>query len=136
MPSKPNRNSAPSTKLRRSVLVVDDDDQLAALLQRMVGRHVQRVDTARSAIHAYRALERRRYHVLVSDQRMAGGLGSALLTRAAKRWPKMRLVLMSGLVDADLVASCPAAHRVVDKSFPLSRAVEVILEEALYAASS
>ncbi len=130
MATKSTRSFAPSKKLPRDILLVDDEPAIARVMARALGRLVRRVDHARSALHAVRALESRRYHVLVSDQRMAGGLGSDLLNRSAERWPSMRLVLMSGWVDAELLALCPAANRIVDKSFPLDRIVEVILEEA------
>ncbi len=129
----PNNDATKKPPLRPSkivdVLLVDDEDAICRVLSRALRRKGLSVDSVSSALHAIRALEAATYRVVVSDQRMPGPAGSLLLTLVAIRWPKARLILMSAWIHAALLGQCPAVHRVVDKSFPLARIVEVIMEE-------
>jgi DNA-binding response OmpR family regulator len=79
------------------ILVVEDDEDSAALLAAILERQGWKVDTACSAEGARRALDRDRYEVLVTDLYLPDGLGVSLLDpppsglRAA--------VLVSGALD-------------------------------------
>lgn len=128
-------NFAPSTALQTDVLIVDDEPQIGRVLGRALIKAGLTVMYVKSAIHARRALERATYRVVLTDQRMRGGDGSDLLSEVAELWPEVRRILMSAVLDAELLTACPGAHRAIDKSFPLSEIVRIIKEEVVLATS-
>jgi signal transduction histidine kinase/CheY-like chemotaxis protein len=71
----------------RTVLVVDDDPAVAALLAQMLGADGHRVDTAWDARAALDRLGERAYDVVVSDLRMPQLDGPSFFREAARRFP-------------------------------------------------
>ncbi len=119
----------PPDPLSSDVLIVDDEPMIGSVLMRTLRRLGASTYCVGSSLHAIRALEAKTFRVVVTDQHMPGPDGADLLATIEQRWPRVRRLLMSAWLDADLLSSCPSAHRVIDKSYPLARIVEVIMEE-------
>ena len=75
----------PATPLGAHVLVVDDEPDIVTLLADMLGREGCTVSCAGSGEEGLRALARERFDLVITDLRMAGADGRALLDRLPPR---------------------------------------------------
>jgi DNA-binding NtrC family response regulator len=81
------------------VLLVDDEARILSALRRCLRREGFEILTAESAAEALRILDARPVDAIVSDQKMPGGNGLALLTAAARRRPDAARMLITGVSD-------------------------------------
>ena len=77
----------PAAVAGKSVLIVDDEPEIAQILAEIIGPLVHRLDIASNGISALRLLEERRYDLIVSDLRMPDLDGPGLL-RQVRAEPK------------------------------------------------
>lgn len=103
------------------VLYVDDESINLRLMRDMFrvvfGREGQ-VVTVESGEDALVALERGRFDVVVTDQRMPTMPGTVLLARARERWPEMGRIILTGYpTDWEVQEALRAGlvHQVVPK---------------------
>ncbi|HMI92348.1 MAG TPA: ATP-binding protein, partial [Polyangiales bacterium] len=83
------------------LLVVDDNESVLRITQRILESAGFRVLVADSGLSALELLERRTepVHLLLSDIVMHGMRGTELVELVGKRWPEIKLLLMSGYPD-------------------------------------
>jgi serine/threonine-protein kinase len=80
------------------VLCVDDEPMVLSSLQRVLKERCE-VTTATSGVHALKLLEKERFEVLVSDQRMPGMSGTEFLAAARQQSPSSVRILLTGYAD-------------------------------------
>lgn len=89
-----------------SVLLVDDEANILSALRRSLHREGYRILTAGSAAEALALLARCEVDLIVSDQKMPGMSGLELLREVARRFARVRRVLLTGwpeeIPDAEL----------------------------------
>ncbi len=87
------------------ILVVDDEEALARLADQNLldlGYLPEAYISSEAALKAF-AADPRRYHAVISDERMPGLTGLALLRKIRGVRPTIATLLVSGYVNADLV---------------------------------
>ncbi len=84
------------------VLLVDDEVNILKSLARLLRRESVRVFTAANAAEARTVLERESIQVVVSDQRIPGMSGVALLSEIRERWPQVIRILLTGYTEMDV----------------------------------
>ncbi|WP_158206649.1 EAL domain-containing protein [Pseudoduganella flava] len=84
---------------RRTVLLVDDEPNIVASLQRLLRREGYRILTANSGAEALNILATRKVQVIVSDQRMPAMTGSEFLSRVRDLYPDTVRIMLSGYSD-------------------------------------
>lgn len=82
-----------------SILVVDDEQDMAELNRQLLMAHGYRVLTANDGIQALRILENERIDLIVSDVIMPNMDGFQLAIQVRKLYPKIKLQLLSGYTD-------------------------------------
>jgi serine/threonine-protein kinase len=83
---------------RPSILFVDDEERIVGALKHLFGDNYE-VETATGGFAALERLRARRFHVLVSDQRMPDMLGVELLRQAKDLAPRTVRLLLTGYSD-------------------------------------
>lgn len=121
---------APS-EIRRSILVVDDDKNTRDGLD-LALRKNYRVYLAESAQKAMRILEDQEIEILLSDVRMPGMDGLALLQRALARHPRLICILLTayGNVETAVEAMKRGAYDFLMKPVDLDH-LELLLQRAV-----
>lgn len=102
----------------KCILFVDDETFILEALKRMLRskRHEWEMHFLESARQALDFMEKREVDVLVSDMRMPGMDGSALLQRTKELYPKVIRIILSGHSDLNLVIkSVLPAHQYLSK---------------------
>lgn len=105
------RPDAPTETPTRKLLVVDDEEGIRMVLQRLLARLPAKpaVDAASSAEEALAMLERSPYTLIITDFNMGGRNGVFLLAAAKERWPETIRLLMTGYTDAQIEADARGA---------------------------
>ena len=111
-----------------SILFVDDDQNLLASISRLliIERSGYIFDTATSGEEALLLLEKNKYDVIVSDQKMAGMKGLTLLSIVRMKYPGMKRIMLSAQVQKNVFQEAESvANRYISKPSDF----EVILSE-------
>ncbi len=96
IPDRDGARPIPTDLAGTSILVVDDDRAVRAVMARALRREGAEVVEARDVPEAIQALEAQPFHLLLSDVSMPGRTGISLGEEARNRWPEMAIVLVSG----------------------------------------
>jgi cyclic di-GMP phosphodiesterase len=115
--------------IRERILVVDDDEQLRALLAYILEREGYRCTLAQDAAHAREALQRAPYDLIVCDVTMPGESGLDLVEDAVMRHERMAALMVSGLDDVALAerALRIGAYGYVVKPFSINDVLIAVL---------
>ncbi|MEY2687768.1 MAG: hypothetical protein RL375_1966 [Pseudomonadota bacterium] len=83
----------------RTLLLVDDEDNIVAALKRLLRRDGYHIVTACSAAEGLQRLTEHEVDVIVSDQRMPGMTGVEFLHRAKELYPSTVRIVLSGYTE-------------------------------------
>ena len=83
----------------RTLLLVDDEENIIASLKRLLRRGGYRIVTANSAAEGLQRLAETEVDVIVSDQRMPGMTGVEFLRRAKDLYPDTVRIVLSGYTE-------------------------------------
>jgi two-component system nitrogen regulation response regulator GlnG len=116
----------------RSVWIVDDDRSIRWVLEKALAREGIPYKTFASAYEVLQALALSRPQVLVSDIRMPGESGLALLSKARERYPDMPVIIMTAYSDLDsaVAAFQGGAFEYLPKPFDVDHALALIRRAA------
>ncbi|MGJ8638410.1 MAG: response regulator [Opitutaceae bacterium] len=81
------------------ILVLDDEENYAAMLQELLREHNYRVDMATRSERAIALLEEVPYDLVISDYKMPVMDGADFLKRARELYPNLPFILVSGLMN-------------------------------------
>lgn len=113
----------PVGRERGKLLVIDDDLCLREAAGMFLNANGYACTTSENAIAALASLERERFDLIVTDLHMPDMDGMALLEWIKTRWPKTRVIIMTG--DADVGIQRQALENGADcylmKPFTLDR---------------
>lgn len=124
-----------------SILLVEDEDGIRALVEKTLTRAGYEVLSAPGANEAFALREQRERPVdlLITDIMMPGAGGGELAQRLCAAWPELRVLFISGHYDSALLgqqfleAQAPGTAMLLGKPFSLSellRSVEMLLGRA------
>ena len=88
---------------QRRILIVDDDDWIRDILERILIRHHYQVFTAPSAEIAWEMLRFAPFDLIISDMMMSGMNGLDLITRVSQAYPHIPIILITAHSDTDLM---------------------------------
>ena len=112
----------------KPVWIVDDDRSIRWVLEKALAREGIAYRTFASANEVQQALEQSRPQVLVSDIRMPGESGIALLTEVKQRFPEVPVIIMTAYSDLDsaVAAFQGGAFEYLPKPFDIDHAIALI----------
>lgn len=87
------------TRRARTLLLVDDEENILAALKRLLRRDGYHILTANGAQQALQVLAEHEVDVIVSDQRMPGMTGVELLRHAKELYPETVRIVLSGYTE-------------------------------------
>jgi DNA-binding NtrC family response regulator len=113
---------------RQHVLVVDDDEALGKVLEALLRQAKLDATYVPSGVAALEALERRPFDLVITDLRMPGMDGMALLGHLTTRWPSLPVVMLTahGTVPLAVQAMKSGAREFVLKPFDRSELLYVV----------
>ena len=96
-----------------NVLVVDDDNAVCRIVQRMLSDEQYQVQTSQSVADAFRAIEQKPFDAYVLDYKLPDGSGLDVAERIRSKGSEAPIILISGY-DASSVASRAEKFRIFD----------------------
>jgi diguanylate cyclase (GGDEF)-like protein len=91
--------------MERTLLLVDDEEEVGAALERLLRRDGYRILRATSGQEGLEILAQNEVGVVISDQRMPGMDGVEFLTRVKDLYPQTIRIILSGYADLDSVTA-------------------------------
>jgi two-component system nitrogen regulation response regulator GlnG len=112
---------------KESVWVIDDDQSIRWVLEKALQKADMRVRTFASASGILETLERSQPDVLITDVRMPGMDGFALLDKIQQRHPELPVIVITAHSDLDsaVTAYQGGAFEYLPKPFDVEEAVEL-----------
>lgn len=89
--------------MTRTIMLVDDEEDIGAALERLLRKDVNKILRARSGMEGLALLTENEVGVIVSDQRMPEMTGVEFLTRVRELYPNTIRIVLSGYADLDAV---------------------------------
>lgn len=116
------------------ILVTDDEDSVRDFVERALNYAGYAVTTAENGAVALEKLQKQKFDLLLTDIVMPELDGIALALKAAKDYPDMKILMMSGYANQRQRAHNldVLAHEVISKPFSLdeiTRKIKKTLEE-------
>lgn len=106
--------------MAKSILIVDDNPNMASLLAEMLEVFDYKSVSARDGSEALRALEDGNFSMVITDMRMPNMNGSELLIEVKQKYPKIPVVLISGYVVHDIDGNGAKPDGFLAKPFMMS----------------
>ncbi len=104
----------------RTVLVIDDETDFYLLIKDYLGQRDYQVFSASSLSEGTRMLDERPYDVLLLDNNLPDGFGWKQAPEIQKRFPKMRITLISAYESIFLVTTLEGVpFRIMEKPVSL-----------------
>ena len=104
----------------RTVLVIDDETDFYLLIKDYLGQRDYQVFSAASLAEGTRMLDERPYDVLLLDNNLPDGFGWKQAPEIQKRFPKMRITLISAYESIFLVTTLEGVpFRIMEKPVSL-----------------
>lgn len=121
------------TAKQLQVWVVDDDQSVRWVLEKALRQADMQTRTFERAEHLLDAIESSAPDVLLTDVRMPGMSGLALLERLSQRLPELPIIVMTAHSDLDnaVAAYQGGAFEYLPKPFDIDEAVELVKKAAL-----
>jgi len=114
------------------VMVVDDEEMVCERLKHHLEKNGFRVTTFQDSRNALAELEKTRYHVVVTDLKMAGATGLDVLHNIRDRGYPTQVILISGYasMEAAREAEAVGAFDFVCKPFELKTLTNLVRKAA------
>ncbi|MEW6739769.1 MAG: ATPase, T2SS/T4P/T4SS family [Nitrospirota bacterium] len=96
-------SSPESVQARFTLLFVDDEENVLHALRRIFLDENYEILTAASGEDALKIMESTVVHLVISDHRMPGMLGSELLREIKNRWPETIRIMLTGHADIQAI---------------------------------
>lgn len=111
----------------KSILIVDDEEDVCLLLKRSLRRDFQTIATAYLIHEGLQAAERLKPDILFLDNNLPDGLGLEFIARFKAIKPEMYIVLFSAL-DLQVEARVAGANAFLGKPLDLGRIRSLIID--------
>ena len=94
----------PDRGVQKTVVVVDDEENLALALSRLLRSEGWSVHIAHSGLEGLKLVEQARPQVVLSDYRMPGMSGAEFLTKVKESFPDAQRIMLTGHADEQSIA--------------------------------
>jgi CheY-like chemotaxis protein len=125
--------TAPQSDTKETILLVDDEESVRAIVLKILRRAKYNVLEAESGEAALRVAESHqgKIDLVITDMFMPGLRGPEVAQKLALARPGLRVLFMSGYADQDLRTGVPVGANFLNKPFSgadLARTVEAVLK--------
>jgi len=111
-----------------NILVLDDEPIVCTRLKPSLDKEGYRTETFTDSQAAMQRLEEQFFDIVVTDFKMPGVDGMELLKFVRQKWPKTRVIIISGFATVDVTREAfqSGVHDVIAKPFKISQLKDLI----------
>src|ERR1700730_3880070 len=118
----PVESALPPKSNGNNVLVVDDDNAVCRIVQRMLSDDQYQVQTSQSVADALEAVEQKPFDAYVMDYKLPDGSGLDVAERIRSKWGATPIILISGYDPSAVALRAEKLHISDFLEKPFSRA--------------
>ena len=118
--------SKPKTKLAKKLLVVEDEGQIGLVLNMILSERNFDLDYVSSLLSAQEYLEKNKPSVVILDNKLPDGFGVDFISYIKKKYPSIKIIMISGFSTARDVALANGADMFLEKPFSMDNVNEAI----------
>lgn len=112
-----------TTKLKRNVakkvLVVEDEGEMGLVLDMILNERKFKLDYVHNLLSADEYLQKQKPSIIILDNKLPDGFGVDFISYVKKKYPSIKIIMISGLPAARDVALENGADMFFEKPFPL-----------------
>jgi len=114
------------SKTTRKILAVDDDGEIGLVLEMILKDKDLELDYVNSILSADEYLERYKPSLIILDNKLPDGFGVDYISYIRKKYPSLKIVMISGFSSVRDVALENGADAFLEKPFSLEEFNETI----------
>lgn len=118
--------SKPKTKLAKKLLVVEDEGQIGLVLNMILSDRNLDLDYVNNLLDAQEYLEKNKPSVVILDNKLPDGFGVDFISYIKKKYPSIKIIMISGFSTARDVALENGADMFLEKPFSMDAVNEAI----------
>jgi len=122
--------SKPKAKVDKKILVVEDEGQIGLALDMILSDRKFQVDYVSSLLAASEYLEKNKPSVVILDNKLPDGFGVDFISFIKKKYPRIKIIMISGFPTVRDVAMHNGAHVFLEKPFSMDD-VNVAIDKVL-----
>jgi DNA-binding response OmpR family regulator len=110
----------------KKILAVDDDGEIGLVLEMILNGKEFELDYVNSILSADEYLEKRKPSLIILDNKLPDGFGVDFINYIRKKYPSIRIIMISGFSSVKDVALENGADVFLEKPFSLDQLNEAI----------
>ena len=118
--------SKPKVKLAKKLLVVEDEGQIGLVLNMILSDRNFDLDYVNNLLDAQEYLEKNNPSVVILDNKLPDGFGVDFISYIKKKYPSIKIIMISGFSTARDVALENGADMFLEKPFSMDKVNEAI----------
>ena len=116
----------PKTKRAKKMLVVEDQGEMCLVLGLILSDRKFEMDYVNNLLDADEYLQRNKPSVIILDNQLPDGFGVDFITYVKKKYPRIKIIMISGFGTARDVALQNGADVFLEKPFSLDNVNQAI----------
>ena len=118
--------SKPKVKVAKKLLVVEDEGQIGLVLNMILSDRDFDLDYVNNLLDAQEYLEKNSPSVIILDNKLPDGFGVDFISYIKKKYPSIKIIMISGFSTARDVALENGADMFLEKPFSMDKVNEAI----------
>ena len=118
--------SKPKVKVAKKLLVVEDEGQIGLVLNMILSDRDFDLDYVNNLLDAQEYLEKNTPSVVILDNKLPDGFGVDFISYIKKKYPSIKIIMISGFSTARDVALENGADMFLEKPFSMDKVNEAI----------
>jgi len=118
--------SKPKVKVAKKLLVVEDEGQIGLVLNMILSDRDFDLDYVNNLLDAQEYLEKNSPSVIILDNKLPDGFGVDFISYIKKKYPSIKIIMISGFSTARDVALENGADMFLEKPFSMEKVNEAI----------
>ena len=124
MPKTATMKSSPKATAAKKILVVEDEGEMRLVVDMILSDEKFEVDYLDSLLAADEYLQTHKPSLIILDNQLPDGFGVDFITYLRKKYPAIKIIMMSGFATARDVAMENGADLFLEKPFTLDEFYE------------
>ena len=113
-------------KLGQKILVVEDEGEMRLVLDMILNEGKFQLDFVNNLLAADEYLQKQEPSIIILDNKLPDGFGVDFISYLKKKYPSIKIIMISGFATARDVAMENGADMFLDKPFSLKEFYEAI----------
>ena len=114
-----SKTTKPKSEVAKKILVVEDDGEMSLVLDMILNEKKFQVDYVNNLLSAEEYLQKQEPSVIILDNKLPDGFGVDFISYIKKKYPSIKIIMISGFAMARDVALENGADMFFEKPFPL-----------------